>query len=196
MIDDRPAEALDDDGTPPGAPDDGQPAATDSGLRFLRDDDAAAIRELATTSEVVRVHPNESHWWNHGSFALPLLGSVLCLVIGFAVGIAELIGFGVFLAAAALFMVPVVLVTWRQTATVIVLTADAAWALHGGRALRTIPWAEVRAIERFDTLGNIRWKIFPHAGDHLTIDGEIADAATLVFAAHDLAGLPRPDRYR
>lgn len=165
-------------------------------LRFLRDDDAAAIRRIATTAEVIRVHPNESHWWNHGSFLIPLIGFVLSTVIGLGAGIPELIGFGVFMGAVAIFMIPVVLITWRQTATAIVLTREAALSMHGGSLLREIPWAEVETIQLFDTLGNIRWKIFPAAGDHLTIDGEIVDMGTLVLTAHDLAGLPRPDRIR
>jgi hypothetical protein len=149
--------------------------------------DADAIAALA---DVLAVHPNEAHWWNHGSFALPLLGGLGCLALGALAGLDEAIGFGAFLLVCALLMLPVVLLGWRSTPTAIVLTAHEALALHEGRALRRIAWADVDRVERFETMGNVRWKLLPRGAEqHLTIDGEIADVPALVARARELAGV-------
>ncbi|MGE0228155.1 MAG: hypothetical protein AB7I38_03290 [Dehalococcoidia bacterium] len=150
--------------------------------------DQAFIDGLAH-EDVVSVHPNESHWWNHASFALPLLGAVGFVGFGLLSGKAEATGFGLFLAGITVFMLPVVLLTWRATATAIVLTDRRALALHDGRVLREVDWADVERIERVETLGNVRWKFMPQEGQHLTVDGEIADVPGLVARAEELAGL-------
>jgi len=137
----------------------------------------------------VAVHPNESHWWNHASFVLPLLGAVVFVAIGLLTRTAEATGFGLFLGGITLFMLPVVLLTWRATATAIVLTDRRAIALHDGRVLRELAWADIGRIERFETLGNVRWKLLPHEGQHLTIEGEIADVPGLIARAEELAGV-------
>lgn len=138
---------------------------------------------------LVAVHPNESHWWNHASFALPLLGAIAFVALGLLTGTAEATGFGLFLAGITVFMLPVVLLTWRSTATAIVLTDRRALALHDGRILREVAWAEVERIERVETLGNVRWKFLPREGQHLTVEGEIADVPGLVARAEELAGV-------
>lgn len=143
----------------------------------------------ALDEEVVAVHPNESHWWNHASFVLPLLGAIVFVAIGLLTGAAEATGFGLFLGGITVFMLPVVLLTWRATPTAIVLTNRRALALHDGRVLRELAWAEVGRIERFETLGNVRWKLLPHEGQHLTVDGEIADVPGLIARAEELAGV-------
>ncbi|MEZ4554453.1 MAG: hypothetical protein R3B59_11205 [Dehalococcoidia bacterium] len=139
--------------------------------------------------EVVSVHPNESHWWNHASFALPLLGAVAFVAFGLLSGTAEATGFGLFLAGITVFMLPVVLLTWRATATAIVLTDRRALALHDGRILREVAWAHVDRIERVETMGNVRWKFMPREGQHLTVEGEISDVPGLVARAEELAGV-------
>lgn len=138
---------------------------------------------------VAAVHPNESHWWNHASFALPLLGAIAFVALGLLTGTAEATGFGLFLAGITVFMLPVVLLTWRSTATAIVLTDRRALALHDGRILREVAWSEVERIERVETLGNVRWKFLPREGQHLTVEGEIADVPGLVARAEELAGV-------
>jgi len=138
---------------------------------------------------VIAVHPNESHWWNHASFALPLLGAVGFVALGLLTGAAEATGFGLFLAGITVFMLPVVLLTWRSTATAIVLTDRRVLALHDGRVLREVAWAEVERIERVETLGNVRWKFMPRQGQHLTVEGEIVDVPRLVERAEKLAGV-------
>lgn len=143
----------------------------------------------ALDEAVVAVHPNESHWWNHASFALPLLGAIGFVAIGLLTGTAEATGFGLFLAGITVFMLPVVLLTWRSTATAIVLTDRRALALHDGRVLREVAWAEVQRIERVETLGNVRWKFMPREGQHLTVEGEIVDVPALVEQAEALAGV-------
>jgi hypothetical protein len=138
---------------------------------------------------VVAVHLNESHWWNHASFALPLLGTIVFVAFGLLAGVAEATGFGLFLAAITVFMLPVVLLTWRGTPTAIVLTRTGATALHSGRALREVAWADIDRIERFETMGNVRWKLIPREGQHLTVEGEIADVPGLVERAQELSGI-------
>lgn len=174
---------------------DGPPPASPLGIGQaaspLHAADAAAVAALAASGGLVAVHPTEAHWWNHASFALPLLGAVVCLLAGWATGVAELLGFGAFLAAVTVFMLPVVLLTWRGTPTAIVLTRDGAQALHDGRVLREVAWRELAAIERVETMGNIRWKLRPHTGQHLTIEGEIADVPGLIETAYALSGIAR-----
>jgi hypothetical protein len=104
-------------------------------------------------------------------------------------GKAEATGFGLFLAGITVFMLPVVLLTWRGTPTAIVLTRERALALHDGRVLREVAWADVERIERFETLGNVRWKLLPRAGQHLTVEGEIVDVPGLIEQAHALSGV-------
>ena len=142
----------------------------------------------ACADRVVAAHANETHWWNNGSFALPLLGAVACLAFGLIFGVGEATGFGLFLGAIALFMLPVVLLTWRNSATSIVLTEAGAYALHNGTVLRQLRWADVHLIDRVDTMGNVRWRIHPHDSQHLAIEGEIADVPGLIEAAQRLSG--------
>ena len=161
--------------------------ADPASLDHLRPEDAATLAGRA----VVRAHRNESHWWNHASFALPLLGCIGFVVIGLLTGKAEALGFGVFLGAVTVLMLPVVYFTWRGTATVVALTEEGAIALHAGRLLQEVRWAELERIERVETLGNVRWKL-EAAGDHrVTIEGEIADVPALIEGAYTLSGLPR-----
>jgi hypothetical protein len=136
------------------------------------------------------VHANESHWWNHASFALPLLGCIAFVAIGFFTGSAEALGFGGFLGAITVFMLPVVLLTWRSTPTAIVLTHSGALALHAGRVLREVHWDDVTRIDRVETMGNVRWRLVPREGQHLAVEGEIADVPGLVACARELAHLP------
>lgn len=138
---------------------------------------------------VLAVHLNDSHWWNHASFALPLLGAVVFVAIGLLSGTAEATGFGLFLGGITVFMLPVVLMTWRGTPTAIVLTRDRATALHSGRALREVAWTDIDRIERFETMGNVRWKLIPREGQHLTVDGEITDVPGLIDRAEQLSGV-------
>ena len=151
---------------------------------------AADAAALAAMDEVVAVHPNDSHWWNHASFMLPLAGAVIFIAFGLLAGKAEATGFGLFLGGITVFMLPVVLLTWRATPTAIVLTRDHAIALHEGRVLRQLAWAGIDRIERFETMGNVRWKLIPREGQHLTVDGEIADVPGLIERAHELSGVP------
>ena len=160
--------------------------------------DAAAAAALDTAEGVVAAHPNVTHWWNHASFALPLLGGLVSAAFGLLAGSGEALGFGLFLLAMAVLMLPVVLLTWRASATAVVLTRERAVALHAGRELRAVRWEQLAAIERVDTLGNVRWRLRPHAApgaaaQHLTVEGEIADVPGLLARARALAGLPPAD---
>ena len=151
----------------------------------LHADDRAAVAGL----EVVAAHRNESHWWNHASFVLPLLGAIVFLAIGQLAGSAEATGFGVFLGVVLVLQLPVVWFTWRRTATAIVLTRSGALALHRGRVLAEVRWAELERIERVETLGNVRWRLTERGGPHIAIEGEIADVPALLERAAELSGV-------
>jgi hypothetical protein len=168
-----------------------QPPATTDGavdvpLDGVRPEDAAVIHSMR---DVLQVHPNTSHWWNHASFALPLLGFVGLVGIGLLADSAEALGFGLFLGVIAVLMLPVVYYTWRGTATAIVLTRTGAAALHSGRVMREVAWDGLEAIERVETMGNVRWKLRPREGEHLTVEGELANVAALIDRAAGLSGV-------
>jgi len=151
--------------------------------------DADVVRGLP---DVVRVYPNPSYWWQNASFALPLLVTVVSLVAGLVFSITELVGFGLFGAVVTLIMIPVVMLTWRSTATSIVLTRSGALSLHEGKPLRRLDWSELRRIERVEYLGNTRYKLV-HGDDdeYLVVESEIEDGEALVDEAFALSGIPR-----
>jgi len=155
----------------------------------VRRHDAAVVRGLP---DVVRVFPNPSYWWQNASFALPLLVTLVSLIVGFIFGITELVGFGLFGAVVTLIMVPVVMLTWRGTATSIVLTRSGALSLHEGRPLHRLDWSELRRIERVEYLGNTRYKLV-HGEDEqfMVVESEIEDGEALVDEAFALSGIPR-----
>lgn len=154
-------------------------------LAPVHPDDRAAIESL----EVIAAHRNESHWWNHASFVLPLLGAIVFLAIGQLAGSAEATGFGIFLGVVLVLQLPIVWFTWRRTATAIVLTDSGALALHRGRILVEVRWAELERIERVETLGNVRWRLAERGGTHIAVEGEIEDVPGLVERASELSGV-------
>lgn len=155
----------------------------------LRRSDAAYVEGA---SDVVGVYPNPSYWWQNASFALPFGIAVLCIVVGLVFGITEALGFGLFCAVVTLIMVPVVLLTWRGTATSIVLTRAGATALHEGKPLHELRWDELRRIERVEYLGNTRFKLVHGDEDRfLVVESEIEGGEALVEAAFTLSGIPR-----
>lgn len=165
--------------------DDARGAPSPASLAAIHPDDQAAIEGR----EVVAAHRNESHWWNHASFVLPLLGAIVFLAIGQLAGLAEATGFGIFLAVVLVLQLPIVWFTWRRTATAIVLTASGAVALHRGRTLAEVRWAELERIERVETLGNVRWRLAGRGGTHIAVEGEIEDVPGLVERASALSGV-------
>jgi len=150
--------------------------------------DAAAI---ATMHRVVRAYANPNRWWQNASFALPLLVTVVALAAGFVLDSMEAKGFGLFALAVTVFMVPVVLLTWRGTATSVVLTAEGVTALHLGQPLHEIAWRDLQRIEKVEYLGNTRYKLVHHDTEFLTVESEIEGAPDLVETAFALSGLPR-----
>ncbi len=159
------------------------------GTDGLHRDDAATV---AARAGVVQAHGNESHWWNHASFMLPLIGFLLLTIPGLVFGWAEAIGFGLFLGVVLVLQLPVVWFTWRGTATAIVLTEEGAPALHRGVVRRELQWSELERIERVETFGNVRWKLVERGGEHISIEGEIADIPSLIERSSELSGL-EPD---
>ena len=142
--------------------------------------------------DVVRVFPNPSYWWQNATFALPLIVTAVALIVGFVFGVTELVGFGLFGAVVTMIMVPVVMLTWRSTATSIVLTRSGALALHEGRPLHRLDWTDLRRIEVVEYLGNTRYKLV-HGEDeeYLLVESEIEDGEALVDEAFALSGIPR-----
>ena len=165
-----------------------QPASDSASHPAPHPRDAAAIEGLR---DVVRIFVNDSRWWQNASFALPLLVSIVSLTVGVVFQRAEGIGFGLFAAVVTLIMIPVVLLTWRGTATAIVLTRTGASALHLGRVLHRVEWSELQRIERVEYLGNTRYKLVHGDTEFLTVESEIEDAAGLVDTAFALSGIPR-----
>jgi hypothetical protein len=155
----------------------------------VRQRDAELVRALP---DVVSVYPNPSYWWQNASFALPLLVTVVSLGIGLIFGITEMVGFGLFGAVVTAIMVPVVLLTWRGTATSVVLTRSGALALHEGKPIHRLDWSDLRRIERVEYLGNTRYKLV-HGEDEqfMVIESEIEGGANLVDEAFALSGIPR-----
>lgn len=151
--------------------------------------DAAAIEAM---TDVVRVHVNDSRWWQNASFALPLLVTVVSTAGGALFGVTEMLGFGLFAGVVTSIMTPIVLLTWRGTATAIVLTRDRAVALHAGRVLHEVLWSDLTRIERVEYLGNARHKlVHGEFEEFLTVESEIEEAEALVEAAFTLSGLRR-----
>ena len=160
--------------------------AQTAGVDGLHRDDAATV---AARPDVVQAHGNESHWWNHASFMLPLIGFLVLTISGLVFGWAEAIGFGLFLGVVLVLQLPVVWFTWRGTATAIVLTGEGALALHRGVVRREVRWSELERIERVETFGNVRWKLVERGGEHISIEGEIADIPSLIERASELSGV-------
>jgi len=152
---------------------------------------ARDLEAIEAMRDVERVYVNDSRWWQNASFALPLIVSVISLVVGVLFQRAEGIGFGLFASAVTVIMIPVVLLTWRGTATSIVLTKTGASALHTGKVLHHVDWSELQRIERVEYLGNTRYKLVHHDTEFLTVESEIEDSAGLVETAFALSGVPR-----
>jgi len=147
---------------------------------------------LAAAHGVQGVYVNPSRWWQNASFALPALIAVVSLIGGQLFGSAEATGFGLFAVVVTLIMIPVVLLTWRGTATAIVLTEAGATALHEGRVLHDLPWSELLRIERVEYLGNTRFKLVHGDEDRfMVVESEIEGGAALVDQAFALSGIPR-----
>ncbi|PKN82102.1 MAG: hypothetical protein CVU47_04215 [Chloroflexi bacterium HGW-Chloroflexi-9] len=147
---------------------------------------------LAAARGVQGVYVNPSRWWQNASFALPALIAVASLIGGQLFGSAEATGFGLFAVVVTLIMIPVVLLTWRGTATAIVLTDAGATALHEGRVLHDLAWSELRRIERVEYLGNTRFKLVHGDEDRfMVVESEIERGAALVDQAFALSGIPR-----
>ena len=153
--------------------------------------DRRDVETVAPMSDVVRVFVNDSRWWQNASFALPFLGFVLATGAGWLIGSAEAIGFGLFLGVVTAIMVPVVLLTWRGTATAIALCEDRAVALHHGVVLHEVPWAELHRIERVEYLGNVRHKLVHGEDEFMSVESEIEQADELVELAFELSGVAR-----
>ena len=150
----------------------------------------ADARTIAGMAGLVGVHRNPTNWYNNASFLLPAAGTVAAVVVGFILRSVEFFGFAAFIGVVTALMLPLVLATWRQTATAVVLTRDGITSLHQGRILKSLAWSDLVSIRRRETQGNVRWELAAAAGERILLDGEIDDLPALLRAAHRLSGLP------
>ena len=157
-----------------------------SEVRTARSDDEA----IAGMPGVVQVHRNPTGWYNNASFALPLLAAIVAAIAGLVLRKADILAFSGFLCVVTLCMVPVVLVSWRQTATAVVVSADAITSLHAGRVLKSLCWKDVTSVTRRETQGNVRWIVASAGGERLALDGELENLDRLIETARRLAALP------
>mgnify|MGYP001484383340 CR=1 FL=1 len=166
-----------------------QPSRSSGAARAERGDAAA----IAALPGVIAVHRNTTHWYNNASFALPLLAAVVVSFVGLILRRGDVLAFAGFLFAVTLCMAPVVLVSWRQTPTTVVLTSQRITALHDGRALKSLAWPEVCSVTRRETQGNVRWHVAAESGERIALDGELDDLDGLLRETRRLAGLPEGD---
>lgn len=152
-------------------------------------DEDADGRAAAALTGVAGVFRNQTNWYHNASFLLPLAATVLVGAVGAATRNHELLGFAAFLAVVTAGMLPIVLLTWRQTATAVVLSEDGITTLHRGRLLKSLTWSAVQTIQRRETQGNVRWAIAADSGERILLDGEIENLPALLQLAHDLSGV-------
>jgi hypothetical protein len=164
-------------------------AVAATALRIGMQEAATEEEALAAIPGLVQVHHNPTGWYNNASFALPLAAAVVVAIAGLIIRRGDVLAFAVFLFAVTVCMVPVVIVTWRQTATTVVLSAGGITSLHDGHILKSLPWTGVRSITRRETQGNVRW-IVAADDDRLALDGELDHLDRLIATAQRLAGLP------
>ena len=157
-------------------------------LSLLHSQDQKIIN---TMSSIIQFFPNYSLWWQNASFALPLIIAIISTSLGFLIRIDELIGFGIFLAVVTLIMFPVVLMTWRNTATLIVIFSDRVSAFHRGKLMKEISWTHLDRIERVEYLGNTRHKVVAKNEDFLSIENEVENAEDLIELLFVLSKIPR-----
>lgn len=156
----------------------------------LRPRDAEAV---AARPGTIRAHSYEGGWYNNATFVFPVVASVGALIAWLVVGGTELLGISIFFLVVAGVMLPLVGLTWQRTPTVIVLGAEEIEALHQGEPRGALAWRDVSAVRRVETMGNVRWYVVGGDEEHLTLEGEIADLASLLAEARRLAGLPAAD---
>jgi len=156
---------------------------------------AADERALAAIDGVVAVHPNELHWWNNASFALPFLAALASLALGLLAGLAEATAFGLFLLAVTALISPIVFLTWRRTPTAIAVAETALVTLHAGRELRRLRWQDIESVRAAD-YDEVRWRIFPREGQHLSLESGIARLPALIDEVCARAKVERPAHER
>lgn len=156
----------------------------------LRRRDAVA---LDARPSAIRAHSYEGGWYNNATFVFPALAALLALIAWPIAGATELLGIGLFFLGVTGVMLPLVALTWRRTPTLIVLSPERVEALHQGETRQSLAWDQVSEVRRVETMGNVRWYVVGRDGDHLTLEGEIAELEALLAEARRLAGLPPVD---
>ena len=163
-------------------------------LERLHTADKAFVESLnaGRGSQIDSIYLNDSHWWQNASFALPCLSASISTAIGLIFRVNEAWGFGLFAFGVTLFMLPIVVITWRNTATLIVLTDELIFSLHRGKVLHSLEWTDLTGIEQVEYLGTSRFKLKHGSdGEFLTIDNDVENSIELVDRSFELSGLPR-----
>jgi hypothetical protein len=156
----------------------------------LRRRDADAVSKLP---DAIQAHTYEGAWFNNATFVFPFLAAVGTLIAWAIVGGTELIGISAFFFIVTGAMLPLVWLTWQRTTTAIVLRQSGIEALHQGERRQFLPWDEVSAVRRVETMGNVRWYVLGADEEHITLEGEIAELESLLDDARALAGLEPGD---
>ena len=154
--------------------------------RPLRPRDQAVV---SAATDVISAHAYEAGWYNNATFVFPFLGATGAGIVGGIIGSVELLGLATFLAVVTLVMLPVVYTTWLRTPTVVILRHNSIESLHQGQPMQLFPWSAVTAVRRVETMGNVRWYVVGNDGNHLTLDGEMAELDGLLDRARTLAGI-------
>lgn len=156
-------------------------------LPELRPADAAAVEAMP---DVLSAHTYTAHWFSNATFVFPLLGTLGTLIAWAITGADELLGLSIFLAIVTVLMLPLVGLTWAHTATAIVVRDSTIDSLHQGALLKSLPWDDVWAVRKKDTMGNIRWYIVAADEEYISVEGEIAAIDDLLASSRRLAGIP------
>ena len=146
-------------------------------LMSLRDADKQYISQQ---SNIKDVFINDSYWWQNASFILPLLLGSISFIFGHIFDNSGAKGFGIFLIVVMVFMLPVVWLTWRSTATSIAFTNKEIIALHLGKVLKKITLDNLQSIETIEYLGQRRYKLVESDEIFFTIDNEFDDVSEII----------------
>ena len=148
----------------------------------LRRKDAEALLRY---NGVRSAHTYEASWYHNATFVFPLLAVVIAGIVWLATGSGEAGGAAIFFLVVTGAMLPVVFITWQRQTTAVVVHEDGITALHSGHEQQTVSWDELSGVRRVETMGNVRWYIDGADGEHVVIEGEIADRETLLASAQE-----------
>ena len=150
----------------------------------LRKRDAATSDRL---NDVISTHTYLGSWYNNATFLFPLLAGIGTIIAWTVTDSFELLGLSLFFFSVTGIMLPIVFLTWKRTPTAIIIRESGVTSLHQGDVMQALNWAEVQAVSRRETMGNVRWYITSIDGNHIAIEGEIDSHQILIHTACRLA---------